>query len=68
MIRGFAHEMGRELRRTSRCAIYYNINVNDDREAAFAESKRFLDNYYSVDYRPDMLRAMGSGRFAHAMR
>ena len=22
----------------------------------FAESKRFLDSYYSVDYRPDMLR------------
>jgi alkanesulfonate monooxygenase SsuD/methylene tetrahydromethanopterin reductase-like flavin-dependent oxidoreductase (luciferase family) len=26
--------------------LYHNINVNEDREAAIAESKRFLDEYY----------------------
>jgi alkanesulfonate monooxygenase SsuD/methylene tetrahydromethanopterin reductase-like flavin-dependent oxidoreductase (luciferase family) len=28
------------------CALYYNMNVNDDREAAIEESRRYLDNYY----------------------
>ncbi|TMG32278.1 MAG: LLM class flavin-dependent oxidoreductase [Chloroflexi bacterium] len=27
----------------------YNVNVNEDREAAAAESKKFLDAYYSFD-------------------
>jgi len=30
-------------------ALYHNINVNEDREAALAESKRFLDTYYTMD-------------------
>ncbi|MGQ0568981.1 MAG: LLM class flavin-dependent oxidoreductase [Armatimonadota bacterium] len=29
--------------------LYHNINVNEDRGAALAESKRFLDAYYMVD-------------------
>ncbi len=29
--------------------LYYNVNINDDREAAAAESKRFLDLYYGFD-------------------
>ena len=29
--------------------LYYNVNINDDREAAAAESKRFLDAYYGFD-------------------
>jgi alkanesulfonate monooxygenase SsuD/methylene tetrahydromethanopterin reductase-like flavin-dependent oxidoreductase (luciferase family) len=29
--------------------LYYNVNINDDREAAAAESKRFLDTYYGFD-------------------
>jgi alkanesulfonate monooxygenase SsuD/methylene tetrahydromethanopterin reductase-like flavin-dependent oxidoreductase (luciferase family) len=56
MIRGYAREIGHELKPDFEVAIYHNINVNEDRDAAFAESKRFLDSYYSVDYRPDMLR------------
>ncbi len=32
------------------CCLYYNININEDREAAFQESKRYLDQYYSVNY------------------
>jgi len=56
MIRGYSSELGRELKSDFEVAIYHNINVNEDRDAAFAESKRFLDSYYSVDYRQDMLR------------
>ncbi|HZP96259.1 MAG TPA: LLM class flavin-dependent oxidoreductase [Candidatus Limnocylindria bacterium] len=29
--------------------LYYNVNINEDREAAAAESKRFLDAYYGFD-------------------
>ncbi len=30
--------------------LYHNININEDQEAAIAESKRFLDLYYTEDY------------------
>ncbi len=32
------------------CSLYYNININEDREAAFQESKKYLDQYYSISY------------------
>jgi alkanesulfonate monooxygenase SsuD/methylene tetrahydromethanopterin reductase-like flavin-dependent oxidoreductase (luciferase family) len=63
MIRGFASESGRPLPPSFEVALYYNVNVNEDRKAALAESKRFLDSYYGVDYNPDFLDlwvAMGS--------
>ncbi len=62
-IRGFAHEMGRELPAGFEVCVYYNINVNEDREAALAESKRFLDDYYTVNYTREYLErwcALGS--------
>ncbi len=31
-------------------ALYFNLNLNDDRGAAYAESKRFLDEYYNSDW------------------
>jgi alkanesulfonate monooxygenase SsuD/methylene tetrahydromethanopterin reductase-like flavin-dependent oxidoreductase (luciferase family) len=31
-------------------SMYFNININDDRAAAYTESKRFLDEYYSSDW------------------
>jgi alkanesulfonate monooxygenase SsuD/methylene tetrahydromethanopterin reductase-like flavin-dependent oxidoreductase (luciferase family) len=31
-------------------ALYHHINVSDDREASFADSKRFLDLYYGANY------------------
>ncbi len=31
-------------------AMYFNLNINDDRAAAYTESKRFLDEYYSSDW------------------
>jgi alkanesulfonate monooxygenase SsuD/methylene tetrahydromethanopterin reductase-like flavin-dependent oxidoreductase (luciferase family) len=55
MIREYAREMGHELKSSFEVAIYHNINVDEDRDRAFAEAKRFLDSYYSVDYRQDML-------------
>jgi alkanesulfonate monooxygenase SsuD/methylene tetrahydromethanopterin reductase-like flavin-dependent oxidoreductase (luciferase family) len=30
--------------------LYHHVNVNDDREAALADSKTFLDLYYSASY------------------
>jgi alkanesulfonate monooxygenase SsuD/methylene tetrahydromethanopterin reductase-like flavin-dependent oxidoreductase (luciferase family) len=63
MIRGYARELGRPLRPSFEVALYYNINVNEDRHAALAESKRFLDTYYSVDYSTQFINvwvAMGS--------
>jgi alkanesulfonate monooxygenase SsuD/methylene tetrahydromethanopterin reductase-like flavin-dependent oxidoreductase (luciferase family) len=32
------------------CCLYYNININEDREAALQESKKYLDQYYSVSF------------------
>jgi alkanesulfonate monooxygenase SsuD/methylene tetrahydromethanopterin reductase-like flavin-dependent oxidoreductase (luciferase family) len=49
-IRRYAQEEGRDLGPHFEACLYYNINVNEDREAAFQESKHFLDTYYSVDY------------------
>ncbi len=63
LIRGYAREMGRELPASFEVCVYYNINVNENREAALAESKRFLDSYYTVDYSREFLErwcALGS--------
>lgn len=55
MIESYARETGQELSTNFEIAIYHNINVDEDRERAFVESKRFLDSYYSVDFRRDAL-------------
>jgi alkanesulfonate monooxygenase SsuD/methylene tetrahydromethanopterin reductase-like flavin-dependent oxidoreductase (luciferase family) len=63
MIKGYAREQKRALPANFEVAVYYNINVNEDRKAAFAESKKFLDSYYTADYHADFLNmwvAMGS--------
>ncbi len=44
-VRQKAAELGRDPRAIETHA-YHNINVNEDREAALEESKRFLDTYY----------------------
>jgi alkanesulfonate monooxygenase SsuD/methylene tetrahydromethanopterin reductase-like flavin-dependent oxidoreductase (luciferase family) len=62
-IRRYAAEQGRALPDDFEVAIYYNINVNEDRDAALAESKKYLDAYYTVDYQPAFLNlwvAMGT--------
>jgi alkanesulfonate monooxygenase SsuD/methylene tetrahydromethanopterin reductase-like flavin-dependent oxidoreductase (luciferase family) len=37
--------------------LYHHVNVNDDKAAALADSKRFLDLYYSADYSKERLEA-----------
>jgi alkanesulfonate monooxygenase SsuD/methylene tetrahydromethanopterin reductase-like flavin-dependent oxidoreductase (luciferase family) len=37
--------------------LYHHVNVNDDKDAALADSKRFLDLYYSADYGKERLEA-----------
>lgn len=61
-LREQAVEMGRDPA-TIETHLYHNININPDREAALAESKRFLDLYYTADYTRPMLEswvAMGT--------
>jgi alkanesulfonate monooxygenase SsuD/methylene tetrahydromethanopterin reductase-like flavin-dependent oxidoreductase (luciferase family) len=63
MIHSYARELGRELPPNFEVCVYYNINVNENREAALAESKHFLDAYYTTDYSREFLEswvAMGS--------
>src|SRR6266478_313959 len=63
MIRGYAREEGRTLPDNFEVCVYYNINVNEDRDFALEESKRFLDCYYGVSYHRALLElwvAMGS--------
>jgi alkanesulfonate monooxygenase SsuD/methylene tetrahydromethanopterin reductase-like flavin-dependent oxidoreductase (luciferase family) len=50
VIRRYASEERRDLGPKFEASLYYNINVNEDREAALQESKRFLDTYYTQDY------------------
>jgi alkanesulfonate monooxygenase SsuD/methylene tetrahydromethanopterin reductase-like flavin-dependent oxidoreductase (luciferase family) len=47
-IRAKAQEVGRDAAAIE-THLYHNINVNDDRAAALAESKQFLDTYYTED-------------------
>lgn len=35
---------------TFKCSAYVNVNVDEDPERAFAETKRFLDTYFTADY------------------
>ena len=48
-IREQAVEAGRDPAGIETC-LYHNINLNPDREAGLAESKRYLDIYYTADY------------------
>ena len=48
---GYAKEYGRSFDELP-CALYYNININEDREAAIEESTRFLDEYYTPRKHP----------------
>ena len=53
-IRTKAHAAGRDPA-SLELHLYHNINVNDDRAAALAEAKRFLDTYYTMDYDPGFI-------------
>src|SRR5207247_11414456 len=42
-------ENGRDVSRFDN-VLYHHINVNADKQEALADSKKFLDLYYSADY------------------
>ena len=44
-----AAELGRDPASIER-HLYHNVNLNDDKDAAIEESKKFLDLYYTTDY------------------
>jgi alkanesulfonate monooxygenase SsuD/methylene tetrahydromethanopterin reductase-like flavin-dependent oxidoreductase (luciferase family) len=44
-----ARENGRDIARFDN-VLYHHINVNADKQEALADSKKFLDLYYSADY------------------
>jgi alkanesulfonate monooxygenase SsuD/methylene tetrahydromethanopterin reductase-like flavin-dependent oxidoreductase (luciferase family) len=46
-----AREQGRDPARLG-SALYHNININEDRDAALEESRTFLNTYYSSKFSP----------------
>ena len=48
-ITAMAREEGRDPAALG-SALYHNININEDRQAALAESKAFLDKYYTANF------------------
>ena len=49
-------EQGRDMRGFDH-VLYHHINVNDDRDTALANSKTFLDLYYTANYSKERLEA-----------
>lgn len=54
-LREKATDVGRDPRSIS-THLYHNVNLTDDVEAATAESKKFLDLYYTTDYSQEQVR------------
>lgn len=54
-IQRYAEEEGRELPEDFETCIYYNVNVNEDRQSALDESRRYLEAYYNTEYSDPML-------------
>jgi alkanesulfonate monooxygenase SsuD/methylene tetrahydromethanopterin reductase-like flavin-dependent oxidoreductase (luciferase family) len=55
-ILGVGREQGRDMSGFDN-VLYHHINVNDDKDAALADSKKFLDLYYGADYSRERLEA-----------
>ena len=55
-ISGYMREYGRDPNTLS-TALYYNININEDRKAAFEESTRFLNAYYMTNFKPEVVES-----------
>ena len=53
-IRAMAREEGRDPAALG-SALYHNINIGEDRAAALAESKAFLDAYYTAKFSPQFV-------------
>ena len=58
-IQAYTREEGRDPSRLGNC-FYHNINVNEDREAAYEETKKFLDLYYSANFSRERIEAWGA--------
>ena len=56
MILSAAREAGRDVAHFDH-VLYHHINVNDDKETALADSKKFLDLYYGANYTKERLEA-----------
>lgn len=54
-IRQYAEEEGRVLPSDFEVGLTYNIHVNEDRDAAYEESREFLKRYYGEDYPREFL-------------
>jgi len=54
-LREKATDAGRDPRSIS-THLYHNVNLTDDVETATAESKKFLDLYYTTDYSQEQVR------------
>ena len=54
-ITAIAREEGRDVARLGN-ALYHNININEDRQAALEESKGFLDTYYTSKFSPAFVK------------
>jgi len=53
-IAALVREEGRDPARLG-SALYHNININEDRQAALEESKTFLNAYYSAKFSPSFV-------------
>jgi alkanesulfonate monooxygenase SsuD/methylene tetrahydromethanopterin reductase-like flavin-dependent oxidoreductase (luciferase family) len=53
-LREYAEQQGKDPA-SIETHLYHNININEDRQAALDESKRFLDVYYTTDFAPEVI-------------
>lgn len=58
-IRAYAREYGRDPDALD-CCVQLTVNVNDDEEAAYRETKRFLDAYYETNWSREQLQWWGA--------
>jgi alkanesulfonate monooxygenase SsuD/methylene tetrahydromethanopterin reductase-like flavin-dependent oxidoreductase (luciferase family) len=56
MVLGAARDAGRNTKNFDH-VMYHHINVNADKDAALADSKKFLDLYYGTNYTKERLEA-----------
>ena len=55
-IQGHMKEYGRDPG-TLDTALYYNININENRQFAFEESTKFLNAYYMTNFKPELVES-----------
>ncbi|MFN0070548.1 MAG: LLM class flavin-dependent oxidoreductase [Chloroflexota bacterium] len=59
-IRRFASEDGRALPADFEACLYLNMNINESADAAFEESKRYMDTYYNTSFSRETLERTGA--------